>query len=56
MVMDNSDLFQTVATHEKPETPPPSFQSQVRSQIDPPPPVENGSNCNQLRQTVLTIS
>ena len=49
--MENSDLFQTIATHEKPETPPPSFQSQV----DSPPPIENDSR-SQMRQTVLTIS
>ena len=51
VVMENSDLFQTIATHEKPETPPPSFQSQV----DSPPPIENDSR-SQMRQTVLTIS
>ena len=51
--MENSDLYQTIATHEKPETPPPSFQSQV----DPPPPIENDStHRSQMRQTVMTIS
>ena len=51
--MENSDLYQTIATHDKPETPPPSFQSQV----DPPPPIENDStHRSQLRQTVMTIS
>ena len=53
VVMENSDMFQTIATHEKPETPPPSFQSQV----DQPPPIENDlTHRNHMRQTVLTIS
>ena len=54
VVMDNLDLFQAVSTHEKSETPPPSFQSQ----IDPAAPMGNVSNHrNQtVYQTVLTIS
>ena len=53
--MENSDLYQTIATHEKPETPPPSFQSQVPP--DSPPAIENVStHRSQMRQTVTTIS
>ena len=33
VVMDNIDLFQAVHTHEKSETPPPSFQTQVNQTV-----------------------
>ena len=57
VVMDNSDVFQTISTHVKSETPPPSFESQ----IDPSPPMDqiisNGSNHrSQSHQTVKTIT
>ena len=55
MVMNNSELFQKVETHEKPGTPPPCFQSQVTCR-DPVPPAEILSNRSQFQQTVLTIS
>ena len=56
MVMDNSELFQKIERREKPETPPPCFQSQVISCRDPLPPAEISSNRSQFKQTVLTIS
>ena len=33
VVMDNLDLFQPVHSHEKSETPPPTFQSQVNQTV-----------------------
>ena len=51
--MNNSETFQTISTHVKPETPPPSFESQ----IDPLPPMDNVSNHrSQSHQTVQTIT
>ena len=51
--MDNSEVFQTIPTHVKPETPPPSFESQ----IDPSPSMDNVSNNRcQSHQTVQTIT
>ena len=55
VVMDNSDVFQTISTHVKSETPPPSFESQVQS--SPSSKIDNGSNHrNQMHQTVQTIT
>ena len=53
VVMNNAEVFQTISTHLKSETPPPSFESQ----IDPSPPMDNVSNHRcQSHQTVQTIT
>ena len=53
--MDNSDVFQTISTHVKSETPPPSFESQVQS--SPSSKIDNGSNHrSKMNQTVQTIT
>jgi len=55
VVMDNSDVFQTISTHVKSETPPPSFESQVQS--SPSYKIDIGSNHrSQMHQTVQTIT
>ena len=57
VVMDNSDVFQTISTHVKSETPPPSFESQVQSRSSPSLQMKNESDHrSELHSTVKTIT